>query len=129
MKMAYAAWTKGSAALLLSVFALAEHHGLGESLQEEWGLSQPVLKNKLDGAALGNAPKAWRFVGEMQQIAQTLSDAGQNPGAFESAAEIYQAMAGFKSSEADSITTEAVIRSILKASMNANSGNESQDKS
>ena len=53
MKMAYAAWTKGSAALLLSVFALAEHHGLGESLQEEWGLSQPVLKNKLDGAALG----------------------------------------------------------------------------
>jgi len=33
MKMAYAAWTKGSAALLLSVFALAEHHGLGESLE------------------------------------------------------------------------------------------------
>ena len=32
MKMSYAAWTKGSAALLLSVYALAEHHGLGESL-------------------------------------------------------------------------------------------------
>jgi len=120
MKMAYAGWTKGSAALLLSMFSLAEHHGLGESLMREWGLSQPALKKKLEGVALGNAPKAWRFVGEMQQIAKTLEDAGQSPGAFESAAEIYQAMSGFKSSDTASITTEAVVRSILDASQDKN---------
>ena len=129
MKMAYAAWTKGSAALLLSVFALAEHHGLGESLEKEWDLSQPGLKKKLDGVALGNAPKGWRFVGEMQQIAQTLDDAGQNPGAFESAAAIYQAMAGFKSSDAADISTETVIRSILDASASATSSQTAKDKS
>ena len=117
MKMAYAAWTKGSAALLLSVYALAEHHGLGESLKEEWGLSQPGLENKLDSAALGNAPKAWRFVGEMQQIAATLADAGQNPGAFESAASIYDAMSAFKSSNREDINTDAVVRSILDATI------------
>ncbi len=113
MKMAYAAWTKGSAALLLSVYALAEHHGLGDSLKQEWDLSIPGLEKKLNGAALGNAPKAWRFVGEMQQIAATLADAGQHPGAFDSAASIYDAMSGFKSS--DEITPDAVISSILDA--------------
>jgi len=115
MKMAYAAWTKGSAALLLSVYAMAEHHSLGESLKEEWGLSQKGLEQKLDNVAAGNAPKAWRFVGEMQEIAATLSDAGQHPGAFDSAADIYQAMASFKSAKPDEITTESVIRSILDA--------------
>lgn len=115
MKMAYAAWTKGSSALLLSVYALAEHHGLGESLKEEWGLSQAGLENKLNGAAKGNAPKAWRFVGEMQEISATLANAGQHPGAFDSAAEIYQAMSGFKSSSPEEITTETVVRSIVDA--------------
>ena len=115
MKMAYAAWTKGSAALLLSVYALAEHHGLGESLKNEWNLSQPGLEEKHRDAALGNAPKAWRFVGEMQQIAATLSDAGQHPGAFDSAASIYEALSAFKTADPDSITTQAVVASILNA--------------
>jgi len=116
MKMAYAAWTKGSAALLLSVYALAEHHELGESLKKEWSLSQPGLEKKLQGVALGNAPKAWRFVGEMQQIASTLAEAGQHSGAFDSAADIYQAMSEFKSASTDDITTDAVVSSILEAS-------------
>lgn len=113
MKMAYAAWTKGSAAMLLSVYALAEHHGLGETLKQEWGLSQPGLENKLNSSATGNAPKAWRFVGEMQQIAATLADAGQHPGAFDSAADVYAAMSDFKSSNPQNITVDKVINSIL----------------
>jgi len=116
MKMAYAAWTKGSAALLLSVYSLAEHHDLGETLKREWELSQPGIGKKLNGVALGNAPKAWRFVGEMEQIAATMVQAGQHPGAFDSAADVYRAMSGFKSLNPVDITTEAVIRSILDAS-------------
>ena len=113
MKMAYAAWTKGSSALLLSVFALAEHHNLGDALKKEWGLSQPGLDKKLSTAAIGNAPKAWRFVGEMQQIAATLEDAGQNPGAFTSASDIYAAMSAFKTSNSEDITVAAVVQSII----------------
>ncbi len=116
MKMAYAGWTKGSAALLLSLFAMAEHHGLGEALKQEWALSQPGLEKRLNSIAQGNAPKAWRFIGEMQQIAATMEDAGQHPGAFESAVDVYAAMADFKSSPAHDITVEAVIRSLISTS-------------
>lgn len=115
MKMAYAAWTKGSAALLLNVFALAKSHHLDPALLKEWGLSQPGLENKLDHAALGNAPKGWRFVGEMHQIATTLSDANLHPGAFEAAADVYQALSAFKDKEPQTITTEAVIDAIIKS--------------
>ncbi|MEM7258268.1 MAG: DUF1932 domain-containing protein [Pseudomonadota bacterium] len=115
MKMAYAAWTKGSAALLLNVFALAKSHNLHPALLEEWGLSQPGLESKLDNAALGNAPKGWRFVGEMNQIATTLSDAGLHPGAFDAAASVYEALAPFKDAESQTITTDAVIDAIVKA--------------
>lgn len=116
LKMSYAAWTKGSAALLLRVYALAEHHGLGTALVDEWNLSQPGLKTQLDNQALINAPKAWRFVGEMEQIAATLTEAGQHPGAFDSAANVYHAMSSFKDADSNNITTEAVIAAIVKAS-------------
>lgn len=113
MKMAYAAWTKGSAALLLNVFALAKAHELESPLLEEWALSQPGLHSKLESAALGNAPKGWRFVGEMQQIAKSLNDVQLHPGAFDSAAEVYQALSEFKGASAESITADAVIAAIL----------------
>ena len=46
VKMAYASWTKGSAALLLAARALARAEGVEDTLLAEWGISQPGL----DGA-------------------------------------------------------------------------------
>ena len=40
LKMCFAAYTKGSSALLLGVRALAEAHGVGAALEDEWALSQ-----------------------------------------------------------------------------------------
>jgi len=40
VKMAYAAWTKGSAALLLAVRALADAQGVSDVLVAEWELSR-----------------------------------------------------------------------------------------
>lgn len=113
LKMAYAGWTKGSAALLLSVYALAQHHDLGDALLKEWGMSQTILERTLNSAAKGNAPKAWRFIGEMQQIGKTMKEAGLHPGAFENAADVYLALYNFKSVDAADITTDAVIQAIL----------------
>ena len=48
LKMAYAAWTKGSSALLIAVRALAIREGVDEALRAEWERSQPGL-----GGALG----------------------------------------------------------------------------
>ena len=36
---------------------------------QEWKVSQPALEKKLERAASAAAPKAWRFVGEMEEIA------------------------------------------------------------
>ncbi len=44
VKMAYASWTKGSAALLLEARALARAEGVEETLLAEWGISQPGLE-------------------------------------------------------------------------------------
>ena len=113
MKMAYAGWTKGSAALLMNMYALAEQHGLGTQLEAEWTLSQPQLHAALKNASLGNAPKAWRFSGEMKEIAETLRQADLPAGAFDAAACTYQALAGFKT--VDSPQTADVINALLNA--------------
>ena len=47
LKLAYAAWTKGSAALLLAVRAAAIGSGVDETLLEEWRTSQPESRGSL----------------------------------------------------------------------------------
>ncbi len=96
LKMAYAGWTKGSAALLLAVNALAEQGGVLESLHEEWDLSQPELRAQSSATAASVGPKAWRFDGEMAHIAVTMAEAGLPDGFHRAAELIYRQMAHFK---------------------------------
>jgi 3-hydroxyisobutyrate dehydrogenase-like beta-hydroxyacid dehydrogenase len=96
VKMAYAAWTKGSAALLLAVRALATAEGAEAALLAEWKRSQPELPARSEAAARGNSPKAWRFVGEMDEIAATFAAAGLPDGFHRAAGEIYRRMEGYK---------------------------------
>lgn len=92
LKMCYAAYTKGSSALLLAIRALAEAEGITQALLAEWELSQPGLARRCESAARSTAPKAWRFVGEMQEIARSFRGAGL-PGEFhDAAAEVYRRM-------------------------------------
>lgn len=100
LKMAYAAYTKGSAALVLAIRALAGVEGVEEALLAEWRLSQPGLDARSDRLARQNAPKAWRFVGEMEEIASSFQAAGLPGGFHEAAAEIYRRLADFKDTEA-----------------------------
>ena len=96
VKMAYASWTKGTSALILSVRALAAIEGVEDALLAEWQTSQPQLIKRAEDAASGSAPKAWRFVGEMEEIARSLAGVGL-PGAFhEAAREIYERLADYK---------------------------------
>lgn len=96
LKMAYAAWTKGSAALLLAVAALAEAAGVRGALEREWQRSQPGLGERLAATARGNAPKAWRFVGEMEEVAASFDAHGLPGGFHRAAAEIYGALVDFR---------------------------------
>jgi 3-hydroxyisobutyrate dehydrogenase-like beta-hydroxyacid dehydrogenase len=96
LKMAYASYTKGSAALLMAIRALATAEGIDDALLAEWQRSQPDLAARSESAAGRNAKKAWRFVGEMEEIAATFADAGLPDGFHQAAAEIYRRMSGYK---------------------------------
>jgi 3-hydroxyisobutyrate dehydrogenase-like beta-hydroxyacid dehydrogenase len=96
LKMAYAAYTKGSSALLMAIRALAASEGVDDALLAEWRRSQPDLPKRSEGAARDNARKAWRFVGEMEEIAATFAAAGLPGGFHEAAAVIYERLAGYK---------------------------------
>lgn len=96
LKMCYASYTKGTSALLLAIRALARAEGVEDALLSEWGRSQPELEQRSNVAATGTAPKAWRFVGEMEEIAATFESAGLPGGFHRAAAQVYGRMAGLK---------------------------------
>jgi 3-hydroxyisobutyrate dehydrogenase-like beta-hydroxyacid dehydrogenase len=96
VKMAYAAWNKGSQALLMSVRALAMREGVDEALLGEWARSQPELPKRSENAVAATARKAWRFVGEMEEIAAAFGAAGLPGGFHEAAGEVYRRLAGWK---------------------------------
>jgi 3-hydroxyisobutyrate dehydrogenase-like beta-hydroxyacid dehydrogenase len=89
LKMAYAAWTKGSQALLLAVERTACSLGLEEELRAEWALSQPQLADRLRAAHRSAQAKGWRWAEEMRQIAMTFDAAGQPDGFHRAAAQVY----------------------------------------
>jgi len=96
VKVAYAAWTKGHAALLMAVRAFAVHERVDATLLAEWARSQPGLAQRSEDAVRSNSRKAWRFVGEMEEIASALGAAGLPDGFHEAAAEVYKRLAGWK---------------------------------
>jgi 3-hydroxyisobutyrate dehydrogenase-like beta-hydroxyacid dehydrogenase len=112
LKMAYASWTKGSAALLLAARALARAEGVQDSLLAEWSLSQPGLGGRSLGAARSAAAKGWRWVGEMEEIAASMTSDGLPGGFHQAAAEV------FRRSSSDASTGgpgDAVIGAVLAA--------------
>lgn len=98
LKMCYGAWTKGSAALLLAIAGLARREGVEDALRGEWGISQPDLAGLLENAARATVPKAWRFTGEMHEIAATFESNGLPDGFHRAAAEVYRRLSDFKDS-------------------------------
>jgi hypothetical protein len=90
LKCAYAGWTKGSGALLLAIREFARAEGVWEPLADEWERSQPQLAARLAAAERSAAPKRWRWIGEMEEIAAAFAADGLPPGFHVAAAEVYR---------------------------------------
>jgi 3-hydroxyisobutyrate dehydrogenase-like beta-hydroxyacid dehydrogenase len=90
VKMAYAAWTKGTAAMLLAIRELARREGVEETLLAEWDNSLPGLRERYERAERSADAKGWRWVGEMEEIAATFEAAGLPPGFHQAAAEVFR---------------------------------------
>lgn len=99
LKMAFAGWSKGSSALLLAIAGYAAEMGVLDALTAEWGHSMPGLADDLGLRAGAVAPKAWRFVGEMEEIASSLDGVGLPAGFHTGAADLYRLLERFKDSE------------------------------
>lgn len=96
LKMCYAAYTKGTSALLCAILAAAETLGVREELERQWSRDGSEFAEQRKGRVRGVTAKAWRFAAEMEEIAATFEEVGV-PGNFHAAAAIiYRRIAHFK---------------------------------
>jgi len=115
LKVVYAAWTKCTDALVLAIRALAAIEGVDQALAEEWSISQPDLTRKSTRAAAVATPKAWRYVGEMKEIAAAFESAGLMPGFHDAAADLWQRLAPFKDQTDPAPSVEVVIDALRRS--------------
>lgn len=112
LKMCYAAYSKGTTALLATILAASQSLGVREDLYEHWNMDNKGFSDQVNQRLTRVTAKAWRFEGEMREIARTLKEAGL-PGEFhEAAAEIYHRMASLKAA-IDTPHLPEVIQSLL----------------
>lgn len=107
LKMCFAAQSKGSIALLIAVLGAADHLNVLADLKRQWARGgQPI--DKTEAHVLRSAPKAWRYVPEMHEIAATFEGVGMPPEFHRAAARIYDMLREFKNA------TPASIEEVLK---------------
>jgi 3-hydroxyisobutyrate dehydrogenase-like beta-hydroxyacid dehydrogenase len=90
VKAAYAGWTKGSAALLLTMRDLADAEGVADVLDREWRESIPELPEQLESARRSTDRKGWRWIGEMEEIADALAAHDLPDGFHRAAADVFR---------------------------------------
>ncbi len=93
VKMGFAAYTKGTTALLAAILGMAEREGVRADLARQWG--EDFTERTIRRVCL-DATKGWRYAGEMYEVAETFRGAGLPEGFHQAAGQVYQRLAGFK---------------------------------
>jgi 3-hydroxyisobutyrate dehydrogenase-like beta-hydroxyacid dehydrogenase len=96
LKMCYAAYTKGTTALLCAILGVADQLAVRADLERQWSHNGSDFADQAKQRARRVTAKAWRFAGEMEEIADTFALAGLPAGFHEAAADVYARLAGFK---------------------------------
>lgn len=112
MKMCYAANTKGYNALLTAIMGAAEELGVRETLERQWERHWPGFAEQKKQAAVRVAyNKAWRFAGEMEEMAKTWEDTNVPNGFFTAAAKVYHRTGHLRHAE-DEPNIDAVLKAV-----------------
>lgn len=116
MKMCYAALTKGKWTLQTAVMLTAEQLGLSEVLTREFANSQQGALNSMRERIPRLPADSQRWIGEMEEIAATFSDAGVSSGFHDGAAEIFRILAKtpFASETRESIDADRTMEHSIK---------------
>lgn len=96
LKMCYAAYTKGTTALLCAILGAAEGLDVREALEQQWSREEAGFAAETTQRVRRATAKAWRFAGEMEEIAATFAEVGLPGGFHSAAADIYERLADFK---------------------------------
>ena len=96
LKMCYAAYTKGTSALLCAILAASEALQVRQELMSEWYHFGPNFTEQTTSRVQRVTAKAWRFEGEMLEIASTFDTVGLPAGFHLAASEIYSRISGYK---------------------------------
>jgi 3-hydroxyisobutyrate dehydrogenase-like beta-hydroxyacid dehydrogenase len=97
VKVTFAAWSKGTAAMLLDILELARAEGVEAALIAEWRASIPELLPRLESARRSADAKGWRWIVEMEEIADAFAAHGLPDGFHRAAAEVYRWSQGVRS--------------------------------
>lgn len=108
LKMCYAAYTKGTAALLAAILGAAESLQVREALARQWDRDEAGFADRVNQRVRRVTAKSWRFAGEMEEIAATFAEAGMPDGFHIAAAEIYRRLTEFKEQPAPPSLTEVL---------------------
>jgi 3-hydroxyisobutyrate dehydrogenase-like beta-hydroxyacid dehydrogenase len=92
LKMVYAALSKGTAALYASTLMTAKSLDIYGDLIQELEMSQAATLASMSSVN-SISSKAFRWIGEMEEIADTFGDAGTSPHTHRGAAETFQKIA------------------------------------
>ncbi|KAF3937236.1 hypothetical protein ABW19_dt0209063 [Dactylella cylindrospora] len=76
VKMCFASLTKGLTALAIESFTTASSMGLLRPLQDQLAENAPLMHSFVNNAIVQMPPKAYRWVGEMEEIAETFHEEG-----------------------------------------------------
>jgi 3-hydroxyisobutyrate dehydrogenase-like beta-hydroxyacid dehydrogenase len=123
LKMIYAGWTKGTSARLFTLAAAAKALGVGDAVADEWARSQPALGPRLQHAG-PSAAKAWRWSGEMHEIAAALASVDLPSEFHECAADVFNRLSALKDDQ--SSTIDDVLERLLTSKTASSSSSGTQ---
>jgi 3-hydroxyisobutyrate dehydrogenase-like beta-hydroxyacid dehydrogenase len=104
LKMSYAGITKGTTAIAAAMLLGAARFGCGEALIAELSASQPDLLKRMRASIPGMYDKAYRWVGEMEEISDFL---GASPPSHDMYAAIARLYTDLAAAEAEAAPSES----------------------
>jgi len=93
LKMSYAGITKGTTAIAAAMLLGAARFGCAEALIAELSSSQPDMLKRMRGSIPGMYDKAYRWVGEMEEISDFLEANAPSSAMYQGIARLYEFLA------------------------------------
>ncbi|HVH77839.1 MAG TPA: DUF1932 domain-containing protein [Stellaceae bacterium] len=109
LKMSYAGITKGTTAIAAAMLLGAARFGCAEALIAELSSSQPEMLKRMRGSIPGMYDKAYRWVGEMEEISDFLDANAPSSDMYKGIARLYEFLAA---AEADRAGDDNAIKTL-----------------